>query len=400
MDLQTLRMRISLLSALRSLREKPLLTAYYNVLHALSEDVFAFAQAYGALCEHIYRSGDQGEELYQLILSDDNALTAALPHPQQSVLDAVTCDLETLSALISLSGEALRAAALEAFPDSCKAFDALSGFSAGKVLPFTTGAQLSAYYSENGFGFFAKANFFTVGRNGQLSPIMHPDTTKLSDLKGYGRQKDQIITNTISFLEGRPANNILLYGDKGTGKSSTVKAVVNAYANRGLRIIELPMQHLASFTAICDQVSRSPHRVIVFLDDLSFDRDDDNFAALKALIEGGLTGKPENMILYATSNRRHLVRESFSDRMGDDIHRRDTLETVTSLSDRFGLEITFSVPDKDEYLSIVEQLAEEYGIDLPRDKLHMLAERFALRRNGRSPRTARQFLSYQLTQQL
>ena len=136
------------------------------------------------------------------------------------------------------------------------------------------------------------------------------------------------------------------------------------------------------------------------MDDLVFDREDDNFAALKAFIEGGLTGMPSNLILYATSNRRHLVRESFSERQGDDIHVRDTLETITSLSDRVGLEITFSVPDKDEYLSIIDQLAEEYGLDLPAEELHLLAERFAIRRNGRSPRTARQFISYQLTQQL
>ena len=184
----------------------------------------------------------------------------------------------------------------------------------------------------------------------------------------------------------------------GTGKSSTVKAVVNEYAPRGLKIVELPPKQVKLFPRLCERIAASPFRFIVFLDDLSFDQEDENFAALKAFIEGGLAGRPENLVIYATSNRRHLVRESFSSRQGDDIHLRDTLETATSLSDRFGLEITFSVPDKDEYLYIVDELAAEYGVTLPAEELHLLAERFALRRNGRSPRTARQFISQHLAE--
>ncbi|MFR0923411.1 MAG: DUF815 domain-containing protein [Butyricicoccaceae bacterium] len=153
------------------------------------------------------------------------------------------------------------------------------------------------------------------------------------------------------------------------------------------------------FPKLFEQTLRSPFRFIVFLDDLTFSSEDDNFAALKAFIEGGLAGKPSNLVIYATSNRRHLIRESMADRQGDEVRVRDTLETVTSLSDRFGLEITFSVPDKDEYLYIVEQLAKENDLNLDIDELHLLAERFALRRNGRSPRTARQFISQQLAEQ-
>ena len=399
MDLQTLRVRIAFLSTLRGLLQKPMLTAYQNVLSALSEDILAFGQAYGALCDHLYRTGDAGEQLQQLIACDDNALTLSLNLPQQAAVDAATRDLETLSALISLSGRDLLGAAQLSFPDALQSLSGLPDFAGGKALPFTDGQALVNYYRENGFGFFAKAISFTAVQDGQICPVSRPDSIKLGDLKGYARQKNQVITNTLAFLEGWPANNILLYGDKGTGKSSTVKAVVNAYADRGLRIIELTMQQIGLFSELCEQVARSPYRIILFLDDLSFEHDDESFSALKAFIEGGLAGKPENMIIYATSNRRHLVRESFSDRMGDDIHWRDTMETITALSDRFGLEITFSVPDKDEYLSIVDQLAEEYGLDLPQERLHLLAERFALRRGGRSPRTARQFLSHQKTQQ-
>ena len=158
-------------------------------------------------------------------------------------------------------------------------------------------------------------------------------------------------------------------------------------------------RQITNFPKLFEQTLRSPFRFIVFLDDLTFSSEDDNFAALKAFIEGGLAGKPSNLVIYATSNRRHLIRESMADRQGDEVRVRDTLETVTSLSDRFGLEITFSVPDKDEYLYIVEQLAKENDLNLAIDELHLLAERFALRRNGRSPRTARQFISQQLAEQ-
>ena len=400
MDFHTLRVRASFLSTLRGLAGKPIVTAYRNVLHALSQDVYAFGEAYGALCARIYQYDDAGERILHLIECDNNALTASLDNPSSVVLEATTRDLETLSALIALRGLDLICEARLAFPDDCDALEMLPDFPAGKPLPFTTGAQLAAYYRENGYGFFAKASFFTVGKNNDIIAIEQADSIRLSDLKGYARQKDQVITNTLAFLENRPANNILLYGDKGTGKSSTVKAVVNEYADRGLKIVEISPNQVGCFPMLCREAARSPYRIIIFMDDLTFDREDDNFAALKAFIEGGLTGMPSNLILYATSNRRHLVRESFSERQGDDIHVRDTLETITSLSDRFGLEITFSVPDKDEYLSIIDQLAEEYGLTLPAEQLHLLAERFAIRRNGRSPRTARQFISYQLTQTL
>ena len=400
MDFHTLRVHISFLSTLRNLSDKPLLQAYRNVLHAYNADVFTFGEAYGALCDYIYRTGDPGEEMLRLIQCDSNALTASLDQPEAAVLDAATHDLETLSALLHLTGRELLTEAAKMFPDDQNSLQALPDFIAGKALPFTNGAELADFYRQNGYGFFAKACFFTASKNGGLEAVSHPDPIHLADLKGYARQKEQVIANTQAFLENRLANNILLYGDKGTGKSSTVKAVVNHFADRGLKIVEISPQQVGIFPVLCAEAARSPYHIIVFMDDLTFDREDDNFAALKAFIEGGLIGKPDNVILYATSNRRHLVRENFADRQGDDIHVRDTLETVTSLSDRFGLEITFSVPDKDEYLSIIDQLADEYGLDLPADQLHMLAERFAIRRNGRSPRTARQFVSYQLTQQL
>ena len=223
-------------------------------------------------------------------------------------------------------------------------------------------------------------------------PIQSPDPIRLSEMSGYEAQRAQVIDNTKALLMGRPASNILLYGDAGTGKSSTVKAVVNEFAGKGLRMIELKKKQLYQLPMLLDRLSKNPLKFILFIDDLSFDRDDGDFAALKAILEGSASGRPQNLVVYATSNRRHLVRETASARAGDEIHLSDTIQEQMSLSDRFGILITFLRPEKDVYLEIVLHLAEQYGVMMDRDELIQKAEAHALRRNGRSPRTARQFI--------
>lgn len=397
MELCTLSLRLHALSVLRGLHAHPLLRAAMDVLDRLhGTDAARFADAYGALCAAYYAHGDTTQALLRAVHYDVNTLTDTLSAPAPALLDAATHDLQAINAFLALDGATLKTAAAGRY--DAPALRELPDFPASAPLPFRDGAALASYYRAQGYGFFAQSSAFAVQDDGTVAPIAHPDGIRLHDLPGYERQKQQILKNTLAFLDGRAANNILLYGDKGTGKSSTVKAVVNEYAARGLKIIQMAPRHIPYFPQVFAQALRSPFRFIVFLDDLSFRREDDNFSALKAFIEGGLAGKPENLVIYATSNRRHLIRESFADREGDEVRVRDSLETVTSLSDRFGLEITFSVPDKDEYLYIVDQLAEESGLSLPQEHLHLLAERFALRRNGRSPRTARQFISQQLTE--
>lgn len=397
MELTALSLRLHALSALRGLQQHPLVRACTETLDYLDgANAECFADAYGALCAAHYAYQDASQALLNAVHYDVNTLTDTLAAPASALLSAATLDIEALNALLALDGTALKSAAAGRY--NAPALLTLPDFPASSPLPFRDGAALASYYRAQGYGFFAQSSAFAVQDDGTVAPIVHPDAIRLHDLPGYERQKQQILKNTRAFLDGREANNILLYGDKGTGKSSTVKAVVNEYAERGLKIIEMAPRHITCFPKIFAETLRSPFRFIVFLDDLTFSREDDNFAALKAFIEGGLAGKPANLVIYATSNRRHLIRESFADREGDDVRVRDSLETVTSLSDRFGLEITFSVPDKDEYLYIVDQLAAESGLALPEDQLHMLAERFALRRNGRSPRTARQFISQQMAE--
>lgn len=396
MELSSLAVRLHALSVLRGMQAHPLIQACMDTLDALQTDVNRFADCYGSLCRQLFACKDASRALLDGIHFDVNPLNRS-DTPSPVVLRAATQDLTTLNAFLALDGKTILTAADEVF--CCPALLSLPGFPASAPLPFADGPALLDYYQKAGYGFFARSTAFSMQEDGALSPVACPDPVSLRDLPGYVRQKKQILQNTRAFLSGHAANNILLYGDKGTGKSSTIKAVVNEYAAHGLKIIELPPRHIIRYPQIFAETQRSPFRFILFLDDLSFRQEDDNFAALKAFIEGGLTGKPSNLIIYATSNRRHLIRESMADRQGDEVRTRDTLETVTSLSDRFGLEITFSVPDRDEYLYIVDEIARENKITLPENDLHLLAERFALRRNGRSPRTARQFISQMLTEQ-
>ncbi|MGI6090403.1 MAG: ATP-binding protein [Saccharofermentanales bacterium] len=243
-----------------------------------------------------------------------------------------------------------------------------------------------------GYGIYANNRMFCVDEQGSISPVLHPDKIELSQLVGYEREKKIVIENTKALLDGKPAANILLTGDAGTGKSSTVKAVGNALWNEGLRIVEMRKDQLRNIPKILDELSSNPLKFVLFVDDLSFVKDDNDFSALKSVLEGSVTAKSNNVVIYATSNRRHIIKETFSGREGDDIHRNDTMQELISLSERFGIHISFSKPNKKTFLHIVHHLAEENAIKMPLDELDLLAERFALERGGRSPRLARQFV--------
>ncbi len=391
-----LRLRTEAMTILSGLRNTDVFSVYADTLSALDDCPAAFCRSYARLCQFHYTHGDLGKLFAREIHYDTNVLTQNTDKPVcNDVRAAADFDLYTINTLISLSGSDFLDFARQIYRNCTDLFDALPGFPAGTPLPFGNCNGLLQMYRKKGSGYFARANAFTV-RDGMPQPISNPDPVRLSDLKGYAVQKKAIRDNTLSLLAGKNANNILLYGDKGCGKSSTVKAIANEYADRGLKIIELPLDQIKQFPVICSMIEHSPFTFILFLDDLSFSTEDERFVALKAFIEGGVSGKPHNMAIYATSNRRHIIRESFSDRNGDDVHVRDALQSASSLSDRFGIEITFSNPVKNEYLYIVDRLAEDYGLDIPEERLHLLAERFAIRRNGRSPRTARQFITHQL----
>lgn len=244
----------------------------------------------------------------------------------------------------------------------------------------------------HGYGKFARSPMFIL-RDGEIIPVNHPDKQRLSELYGYEAERQAVINNTLALLEGKPAQNVLLYGDAGTGKSSTVKAVVNEFADRGLRLIEITKEQLRDIPRIIESISGNPLKFIIFIDDLSFASDEDCFGALKATLEGSVSARNSNTAIYATSNRRHLVKESFSDRSGDDIHRNDSMQETLSLSARFGLRVNFGRPDKKSYIAIARELAGSSGIDISDAELELKAEQFAMQGSGRSPRTAKQFVN-------
>lgn len=263
---------------------------------------------------------------------------------------------------------------------------------------------LEEYYRRNGYGPFSGVYAFlwqSRDGKGELLPVETPDPVRLSDLIAYECEREEVIRNTEQFLQGHPANNVLLYGDRGTGKSSTVKALLNEYRDRGLRMVEVPKKNLADFPLITAKLADKPFRFIVFVDDLAFEDNEENYTALKAALEGGLQVKPANVLLYATSNRRHLIKEKFSDRAGlqygsseDEVRASDSIQEKLSLSDRFGITVVFSSPDKKRYLKIVEELARQRGLDIDFETLSREAMKWELWYNGRSPRTAQQFITW------
>ena len=243
-----------------------------------------------------------------------------------------------------------------------------------------------------GYGIYARNHMFCVDAQDKIIPVRNPDRIGLSQLVDYQREQKIILDNTKALLNGKPAANILLTGDAGTGKSSTIKAVANALRKEGLRLIEIRKDQLRAIPKILEELSENPLKFVLFIDDLSFLKDDDNFNALKAVLEGSVTAKSPNVVIYATSNRRHIIKEKFSDREGDDVHHNDTMQELISLSERFGIHITFSKPNKQTYLHIVHSIVKEHGLEIPEQELDAQAERFALERGGRSARLARQFV--------
>ncbi|MBO5572265.1 MAG: ATP-binding protein [Ruminococcus sp.] len=251
---------------------------------------------------------------------------------------------------------------------------------------------------KHGYGKWAKSDMF-IFRDGSIVPVKSHDTQKLSELYGYDIQRNSVINNTLALINGKPALNALLYGDAGTGKSSTVKAIVNEYSPMGLRLIEITKEQLRYIPEIVDEISGNPLKFIIFIDDLSFTAGEDSFGALKATLEGSVAANADNMVIYATSNRRHLIKETFSDREGDDVHRNDTLQETLSLSARFGLRVNFSRPDKNSYVAIAYELAKSKGINMSEKDIALKAEQFAISSgNGRSPRTAKQFVEQLLSE--
>jgi predicted AAA+ superfamily ATPase len=358
------------------------------------------------------------------LLADDNpfSMKAQRGGPDTigpALLDQTRHDLETLQGLFLLTGRRLDSmlTAIDRDAQSAASWDQFAPLGrgtppfgpAGRALKRQLAqsadwtelvSQLSHFYASEGSGLFGRFRAFRWtrrGHGGHLEGIAYPDPIRLEHLIGYEQERTLLVNNTEQFLAGFPANNVLLYGERGTGKSSTVKALLNAYADRGLRLVEVSKQLLPDFPQILAALRDRRERFILFVDDLSFDEHETIYREMKAVLEGTLEARPENILVYATSNRRHLIVERFSDHDAPDeaeIHVMDTVQEKLSLSDRFGLRIFFISPDQSRYLQIVRGLAQQRELMVEPAVLERRALQWATWQNGRSGRTARQFVDH------
>ena len=396
MKLREWNARLHGLVVFRSLLDDPVVAKLVD----LTDRMEAGAPGYGPVCDAVAQfeaalfehTTNWGSYLSAAVLEAETvcvrqAASGTLAPALQTALDS---ELAFLQALCGLTLDELLAAAGSATGQAQELAFLPRWETSGIDLPAAY-AQRMSEVGKKGYGMFAKHHVFTV-ESGQLVPVKYPDPQHLSELPGYEKEREKVIANTKALLAGMPANNVLLYGDAGTGKSSAVKAIANEFAPEGLRLVEVKKNQLYQIPDLMDKLAANPLKFILFIDDLSFTANDDNFAALKAILEGSVGGRAKNIAVYATSNRRHLIKETLTDRTGDDIHEADTRQELMSLSARFGLTVTFQRPEKARFETILAELAKQHGIDMPMDQLLVKAEAFAIRAGGRSPRVAKQFI--------
>ena len=264
---------------------------------------------------------------------------------------------------------------------------------------------VTGFYKQYGVGMFGLNKAFRLGEESadkvHIVPINNMDKVMLDDLVGYEIQKKELVDNTKAFVEGKKANNVLLFGDSGTGKSTSIKAIVNEFYEDGLRMIEIYKHQFKDLSNVIGQIKNRNYKFIIYMDDLSFEEFEIEYKFLKAVIEGGVETKPDNILIYATSNRRHLIKETWNDRndmeQNGELHRSDTMEEKLSLANRFGVTIYYGKPNRNEYNHIVIELAHKAGIKLTDEELKAEANKWELRHGGISGRTAQQFINYLLS---
>lgn len=342
-----------------------------------------WSEYYGALCE---RGCEENSAAYfaELALADENVFSrrTAAGESTAGIEKTVECELETLSMLASIKPSDL---------EKELKFDT-SGFPKWhtRVGALPPAGKLKESVLKRGYGVFAQSIAYAYDEESQaIKPIENVSKIRLNDLKLYDDCKQIITDNTLAFLEGLPANNILLYGDRGTGKSSAVHAVLNEYKDNGLRLVEMPKSAISDFPKMLSLIEGMKcFRFVIFIDDLTFVEGTDDFSRLKAALEGSACSF-KNALIYATSNRRHLLRERYEGR-ADELNVNDTMQEQMSLSDRFGLIVTFLSPDKREFIAILEGILADRGLKLNESELSLIAERYAMKKGGRSGRAAKQ----------
>ena len=361
----------------RSLQQDPVIRALMQFCHTDKENTPAQIRFYSAMVSALYeRADDLTGYLEQIVLEHENVYVQRAGAGEPISPNLETClhtELKLLNRIAMLTPAMIQAEMQTSIP--------LPAWQTHKTDLDALYTQRVAEIAKHGYGIYARHHMFTVGAGGELVPVQYPDPISLEQMVGYERERSIVVDNTKALL---------------AGKSATVKAIANAFKDDGLRLIELNKDQLCYIPQIMDHLCRNPLKFILFIDDLTFSEDDPNFGTLKATLEGSIAARMRNTVIYATSNRRHLVKETFDD--GSDKHSNDTVQERISLSERFGITITYSRPQKNLYLEIVHALAEQNGLDITTEELDAQAEQFALQKSGRSARAAKQLIDQLLTQ--
>ena len=395
MNLILLRAQLRGLSAFRSLLDTPMLKDALQLLDAAARrDGEGALAAYDQMFYLLKAEGYSGlgTWMWDTLRYTETPYgdLAGSGRSDPELEGAARRDVDALLQLARLGAEDIRVALKPILTEEyVSVLDNLPAWETG--VPFTF-EELSAFYRENGAGLYAKYRAF-LWEEGQLVPVADPDCPHPVELLGYDQQRKQVLDNTRLLVEGKPSNNVLLFGDGGTGKSATVKSMLYLPGMENLRLIEIQKENLVGMPRLIRSLAGRRQSFILFIDDLAFDQDDKTYSSLKTILEGGLERRPLNVAIYATSNRRHLVRQTFSDRAGDEVDAFETISEKTALAERFGLRIPYMTMSKSEYLALIDHLAGLYHVEMNREVLHAKAMEWEIRHAGRTPRVARQFIA-------
>ena len=396
MELSHVHIGLSTLSVYRDLLDQPVLVALSQLSQALETgDGLTAAQHYSQLFYEMQRSGSPslGHWLYEALRWSQGPYPTAMAKGDcpEHLEYAARLDINTLNQIGLISSQTWLDAITAATPAKLRPL-------LSQLLPWPDEPTFSLHlsplrqaYLQEGVGLLARHKAF-VWEDGTLIPVPHPDCPTSEQLMGYEHHRNQVVQNTRALLAGKYVNNVLLYGESGTGKSATVKHLLTLPGMEQLRLIEADKENLSGLPALIRSLEGQPLKFIIFIDDLTFDRDDPTYSVLKTILEGGVEHRPQNVAIYATSNRRHLVRQTISERAGDEMDRNETIREKTSLADRFGLRILYQGLSRGEFLDLVDLFAAQHGCTLPQEQLHQQAIAWERHHGSTTPRTALQFV--------
>ena len=389
---------IYIITVFKNILNDNIIHSFINFIVSVNDDkdLNDNLKLYSDFVYKLYKA-DKNANLYnyikRLLQTDCNVLSVNYKDIMESdfIFKSAIFELNVFDELIKYDYKTIKSILLDKYPNSKNIIENLPMFNCNYNQPFDI-YELINSYRNNGWGIFVYNKAFQYTSKKEIIPVEHFKAMTFKDLKNYEYQQAVILRNTKAFVEGKEANNILLYGDRGCGKSSTVKALINEFESYNLKIIQITKESFIYLSDLYDKLRTLPNKFIIFADDISFEENDKEFSTIKAVLEGSLSDKPENTIIYATTNRMHLVKESYTSREGSELHINDTIDETVSLSDRFGIMLTFSSLTKTEYLDIVKQIAQDLDIQI-NDKLYRKAEMFAALKAIRTPRVARQFIT-------